>query len=94
MDMLYELRKNPNEIVDIVNFVCCGENKVIYLLLGNDGASLIIMRLPMSVHSARKRKIRDSYTVISCLSMNDLIEKKDYRPNRFIIAAGRIKNLS
>lgn len=41
MDMLYELRKNPNEIVDIVNFVCCGENKVIYLLQGNDGASLI-----------------------------------------------------
>lgn len=41
MDMLYELRKNPNEIVDIINFVCCGENKVIYLLQGNDGASLI-----------------------------------------------------
>ena len=33
------------------------------------------------------RQSRDSYTVISCLSMNDLIEKKDYRSNRFIIAA-------
>ena len=33
------------------------------------------------------RQSRDSYTVISCLSMNDLIEKKDYRPDRFIIAA-------
>ena len=29
----------------------------------------------------------ETHTVISCLSMNDLIEKKDYRSNRFIIAA-------
>ena len=42
MDMLYELEKNPNEIIDIVNFVCHGNNKVIYLIHGVDGDSLVI----------------------------------------------------
>ena len=41
MDMLYELEKSYDKIVDIINLVCDGKNKVIYLIQGSDGASLV-----------------------------------------------------
>lgn len=41
MDMLYELEKSYDKIVDIINLVCDGKNKVIYLMQGSDGASLV-----------------------------------------------------